>query len=229
MRRSSKNSFTFYLIVLVLFIYLFFKFGLRFFVDMAFDITQKGSARNDIVNGQNNSKISLISEPILLDIPNATNEAILYITGKADPDIEISLFNNNEKEMTINSDFEGSFNFEYVLEERTNQFYVKSQDQYSRKSKESKIYDVTFIDTPPSLEVKNPEDGKKYYDANITIEGTTDKEVFVKVNNIPVVTKADGSFSYPFTLTKGNNDIYIIAEDVAGNITEKKISTTFVE
>jgi len=226
-RRNSSNQIWFYAFLLLLFVYLFFKFGLRFFVDLAFDVTQ-GNTTTNSRNIRNDSKISLISEPIL-EMPNATNEAILVINGKANPDTLIELYNNKSKELTTNADFEGSFSFEYVLESRNNQFYVKSRDKYNNKTKESKIYDLTYIEEPPRLEIKSPESGGKVYDSRITVEGLTDKEVFIKINGLPVVTKADGTFSYPLTLNKGDNEIVVMAEDVAGNTTEQKLSLNYVE
>lgn len=197
------------------------------FVDVAFDLTQ-GNTTTNSRNIRNDSKISLISEPIL-DLPNATNEAILVITGKANPDTLIELYHNKKKTLTTNADFEGSFQFEYVLENRNNQFFVKSRDKYNNKTKESKVYDLTYIDLPPRLEIKSPEGGSKVYDSRITVEGVTDREVFVKINGLPVVTKADGTFSYPMNLNKGDNEIVVVAEDVAGNTTEQKFNLNYVE
>jgi len=226
-RRNQNNQIWFYLFLVLLFVYLFFKFGLRFFVDLAFDVTQGNTTTNN-KNIRNDSKISLISEPIL-EMPNATNEAILIINGKANPDTLIELYNNKEKQLSTNADYEGAFSFEFVLNSRNNQFFVKSTDKYSNKTKESKIYDLTFIEEPPRLELKSPENGSKVYDSQVTIEGLTDKEVFIKINGMPVVTKADGTFSYPFSLNKGDNEIVITAEDVAGNIMEQKITLNYVE
>lgn len=198
------------------------------FVDVAFMLTQKTPINsNKVISGK--SEITLINEPILENMPNATNEAILVIKGKADPDTQIQLYHNRKRELTTNADFDGNFQFEYVLEERNNEFSVRSVDQYSHKAKQSKLYEVVFIDEPPFLEIKNPENDKKYYEAKINIEGTTDKEVFVKINNLPIVIRADGSFSYPYTLAKGDNEITVMAEDVAGNTTEVKIKVTYVE
>jgi bacillopeptidase F len=116
-----------------------------------------------------------------------------------------------------------------VLDERQNQFYVKSKDIYSKKSVQSKLYDVTYINQPPTLEITSPQDGKKYYEPNISIEGETDKEIFVKINNMPVVIKADGTFSYPHTLNKGENKINVVAVDLAGNTTEKTLNVVYFE
>ena len=227
-RQKRGNYLGFYILLLLLSVYLFFQFGLQLFVDWAFLITQKGSSVNQKTT-VSNSKISLISEPILEEMPDATNSAILYLKGQANPDTQIQLFHNKLRVATITTDFEGNFEFEQVLQERNNQFYVKSIDPYSKKSSQSKYYDVTFIDQPPSLEISNPQDGKKYYEANLTVEGTTEKEVFVKINNIPVVIKADGSFTYSLTLNKGENKIKVLATDLAGNVTETELTVTYVE
>jgi len=227
-RRRQSQTLWFYVGLFLLSLYLFFKFGLNLFVDWAFLITQKTSSIKPTPSSQN-SKIALITEPILEEMPDATNEAILYIKGQADPDTQIQLFQNKQRVATIDADFEGRFEFEQVLEERSNQFYVKSIDPYSRKSTQSKFYSVTFIDEPPNLEISSPEDGKKYYESSLTVEGQTDKEVFVKINNIPVVIKADGSFTYNLNLSKGDNEIKVVATDLAGNTTQKNLKVIYVD
>src|SRR3989339_5070 len=227
-RHRNGNYVGFYILLLLLSVYLFFQFGLQLFVDWAFLITQKKNPASQKAT-VNNSKISLISEPILEGVPDATNSAIVYLKGRASPDTQIQLFHNKLRVATLTTDFEGNLEFEQVLEERNNQFYVKSIDPYSKKTSQSKYYSVTFIDEPPSLQISNPQDGKKYYETGLTVEGITDKEVFVKINNIPVVIKADGSFSYSLTLSKGENKIKIVATDLAGNVTEQELTVTYVE
>ena len=227
-RQRRQQSFWFYVILLVLFIYLFFRFGLSVFIDWAFLITQKRVLIKPTpsISGQ---RVALISEPILEEMPDATNEAILLVKGKANPETQIQLFHNQQRVSTINADLDGRFEFEQVLEERNNQFYVKSIDPYSRKSAQSKFYNVTFIDEPPNLEISSPEDGKKYYEPSVLLEGQTDKEVFVRINNIPVVIKADGSFTYNLNLNKGDNQIEVVATDVAGNTTQKSLKLIYVD
>jgi len=226
-KRSQNQHIWFYLFLLLLFVYLFFRFGLRFFVDLAFDLTQ-GNTTTNSRNIRNDSKISLISEPIL-EMPNATNEAILVITGRANPDTLVELYNNKEKALSTEADFEGLFRFEYLLESRNNQFYVKSKDKYTGKAKASKSYDLIYIEEPPRLEITSPENGSKVYESRITVEGLTEKEVFIKINGMPIVTKADETFSYSLSLNKGDNEILITAQDVAGNITEEKLTLNYVE
>jgi hypothetical protein len=226
-RRRNKNSLYFYLFVFALVVFLFFRFGLNLFVDWAFLLTQhNGSSQSKKTT---NSKITLISEPILEEVPDATNEAILNLKGRADPETQIELYYNNEQVAETNADFDGNFQFEHILDERNNQFYVVSVDPYSQKETQSKFYNVTFIDEPPSLEITSPQDGKKYYENTVNVEGTTDKEVFVRVNNASVVVKADGSFTHTLSLNKGDNELTVVASDRAGNSTEQKLKVTYVD
>lgn len=227
-RRKQKRLLWFYIGLFLLSGYLFFRFGLNLFVDWAFFITQK-IANHKPTPATKNAKIAIITEPVLEEMPDATNEAILYIKGQADSDTQIQLFLNQKRVSTMNADLQGKFEFEQVLTERNNQFYVKSIDSYSQKSTKSKFYNVTFIEEPPNLEIGSPQDGKKYYDPTVTVEGKTDKEVFVKVNDTPVVIKADGSFTHTLTLNKGDNEVKILATDLAGNTTEKNLRVVYVE
>jgi len=227
-RRQSKNSLFFYLLIFFICAALFFRYGLDIFVDWAFTINQKNKSTMPKKSSQG-AKITLISDPILEEMPDATNEAILVIKGRADPDTLVELYHNQQKASSLNADFNGQFEFEQLLEERNNQFYVVSTDSYSQKQTQSKLYNVTFIKEPPNLEISSPQDNKKYYDSKLIVEGITDSEVYVKVNNASVVVKADGSFSHSLQLQKGENQIEIIASDQAGNTTEKKLSVTYVQ
>ena len=57
--------------------------------------------------------------------------------------------------------------------------------------------------------------------------GETDKETYIKVNDLPVVVDAQGVFQTMVKLKEGENKIAIIAQDVAGNSEEKILILTY--
>lgn len=228
MRKRSKNSpVLFYLVILVLLAYLFFRFGLQLFVDLAFYLTQKRSST--ISSNKDLSRVGIVTEPIIDSVPHATNVAELVVSGKTNPENTVYLYQNKKQVDKTTADFEGNFEFFVFLEENDNYLYVVSYDAYSNKSLKSKTYDVLYLKTPPLLELTNIEDNKRYYQPEITIEGRTENEVFVKVNGTPVVVKADGTFVYPYTLKKGENMVVVTAEDVAGNVTSQEFKLIYVD
>jgi len=229
MRRQSKKKpkILLYIILLVIGSYLFITYGLRLFVDFAFVITQDRGKTSSSKTTE--SPVKIITEPVIDNLPNATNEAIILISGRANPDTEVRLFQNNIRVGTNTTDFDGNFQFEGILDPYTNEFYIQSYDEYTGKKRESRLYQVAFLEISPILEISKPEENQKVYESEISIEGTTDKEVFIQINKMPVVVRADGSFSYPYSLKSGENTILIVAKDVAGNQTEKEIKVIYVE
>ena len=59
------------------------------------------------------------------------------------------------------------------------------------------------------------------------IKGVTDKEVFIKINDFPVVVNANGDWETSIKLNEGNNSIIIIASDLAGNTETKTLTINY--
>ena len=88
---------------------------------------------------------------------------------------------------------------------------------------------VSIDKTAPSLSITSPLVGAVFTEATMTVDGLVSDAgatPSVTVNGVSVVLNQDGSFSQPFTLSEGMNDIVVIASDVAGNITENHLQVT---
>lgn len=77
------------------------------------------------------------------------------------------------------------------------------------------------VDTvPPVLTVTSPEDNLVTNQDTITVSGTTNDAtsgpVTLKVNDVPVTVQENGTFTYEFTLSEGENTITIVSTDSAG-------------
>jgi uncharacterized protein YfaP (DUF2135 family) len=162
-------------------------------------------------------------------VPEATNEATLVITGRSGQENRVQFFQNDEKISEVETDFDGNFRYEVLLELGQNQIYVVSYDSYSKKKMQSKNYDVVYLNKPPLLEISSISDQQKFYNSDVTIDGKTQAEVFIRINSLPIITRADGSFSYPLRLKKGENKVKVEATDLAGNATLKEFTLYFVE
>lgn len=77
------------------------------------------------------------------------------------------------------------------------------------------------VDTvPPVLTITSPEDNLVTNQDTVTVSGTTNDAtsgpVTLKINEVPVTVQENGTFTYEFTLTEGDNTITIVATDSAG-------------
>lgn len=79
---------------------------------------------------------------------------------------------------------------------------------------------ITVDTVPPVLTVTSPEDNLVTNQDTVTVSGTTNDvasgPVTLKINEVPVTVQENGTFTYEFTLTEGDNTITIVATDSAG-------------
>ncbi len=228
-REKLKKNLLTYIVIALLLLYVFFRFGISLLVNTAFYLSsgygKKLSASK--VNVKEGSGI--VIEPILEGVPHATSEATLTIKGLANPDAAVELYQNSKKIETAQADYEGNFEFSVILEEQDNDLYVRTRDDYKKKWIKSNKYTVVYLSKAPDIEITNAEDGKRVYQSDFILEGKTKSEVFVRVNGAPVIVRADGTFAYTLNLKSGDNALVVEAQDVAGNVTKKELKIIFVE
>jgi hypothetical protein len=171
-----------------------------------------------------------IAPPVLDDLPEATNSAEMTISGTAVPKQILILYLNDVevKKLTVPDD--GLFSIPDVqVKEGANNFTAQSVDDNQNKSGYSNTVSVSISRKNPNLDVTNPGsdstvngDNNKYQ-----ISGKTDDGNTVTVNGRIVVVNQDGSFTYPFNLSDGENKLTIIATDPAGNQTKVERTITY--
>jgi hypothetical protein len=66
-------------------------------------------------------------------------------------------------------------------------------------------------------------------DETINIEGKTEPEASVTINDEEVTVEEDGSFVHEVSLEVGENEFVVIAKDLAGNETKKTLTVTYIE
>ncbi|MCR4329943.1 MAG: hypothetical protein NUV65_05370 [Candidatus Roizmanbacteria bacterium] len=223
MRRKHTNTILISLVVIIVFViagYFFLYYGLGQIINYAFLLRP---SKTNTVNTEKQQSPQILVDPVLQDLPYATNSASIVISGTTTSEQTVDFFQNSEKIDSIKADFEGNFAFQIYLKPGENSVHVKSIDSYTKKSKTSKQSIILFLDTPPELTLEENSDGKTVNKQFIDIKGSTEKEVFVQINSAPVVVRADGSFVYPFKLKEGDNEIKVKAVDVAQNTTEKTL------
>jgi len=74
---------------------------------------------------------------------------------------------------------------------------------------------ISFI-SPPKLNVDVPKDGQIVTNKDLTVEGTTDPEATLKINNQPVLLDGEGHYSSKIEVFDGTKEIRIVAKSRSG-------------
>lgn len=184
-----------------------------------FIILTTPSAPNDNAASDNASSDSVLFPPNLDPLPEATNSSPIIISGYGEKNSAIEIFVNDKKWGSVTSDSQGKFVVKNVsLKEGDNKITAKNNLK-NKESSPSGALLISFKKNPPKLDISKPGDGDKFTseNQNIYITGTTDSGNTVTVNDRNAIVNPDGSFSYPVTLSGGDNTFKIVATDDAGN------------
>lgn len=168
--------------------------------------------------------------PPRLDVlPESTNEKSIEIKGTTESGVTVILYlNDKNEEILANS--EGDFTYSYSLRNGINTISAISKDKSGNESQKSNQITVDYDIEPPELNISNPEDGSEYYGSKqrqVVIEGNTEGEAKVTINDRVAIVESDGNFSFTTTLSEGDNSFTIKAEDKAGNTTETSLNLKY--
>jgi len=222
-KQSQKNLILSALGILVV-IFLLVKFGIPLLVNFSVFIGSLGKADETVKTETE----SFVTAPIL-DIPfTATNSAQTRITGQSTAESTVSVYLNGSLFEKNEVEKDGIFSFLITLNDGENRIKAKAE----KDNKESDFSDeliIIYQNKPPSLEIKSPTEGQKFEkDQNtVIVTGKTDSGTRVTVNSFWAQIDEENNFSYNLTLHDGDNEIKIIAEDKAGNKTEKNIKVNY--
>ncbi len=173
---------------------------------------------------------TIILPPTLNPPATATNSATISIAGKGQTGLTVILYVNGKefKQSAVKTD--GTFTIAAIpLTDGANTISAKLTDAKENLSDLSNIVSVTYGNTPPKLVISDPADNATVNgDTNtVTVNGMTDDNVTVTINDRLVVIKTDNSFSYSYPLNDGDNILKIIATDAAGNQTTTQRKVTY--
>lgn len=164
--------------------------------------------------------------PQFSPLPEATNSATIKVAGFTEKGAEVEVYLNNQLLTKVASDDKGEFQLEkVVLNKGENTLFAYAYDKAGNKSDLSEKIKIIFDDQPPSLTITSPEEEEKtVYEPELEVKGETDsEEVKVTVNDHVVLLEKGGKFTYRVVLAEGKNEIKVVAEDPAGNKTEKTL------
>lgn len=158
-----------------------------------------------------------------------TNEDKLRITGTTRPGFTVSIFFNDEKSEVL-SNASGEFTAMFDLSSGQNTIYAQVTDNRGQQSTQGEKFIVTLDKEPPKLEIITPENGKSFYGGaqkQTQIEGQSEPNVHIIINDRVAIVRNDGKFNFPVSLENGENVFKITATDEAGNKTELEFKLSY--
>lgn len=228
MEEQSKHTIIFSVLGIIVIIVFLLIFGTTLFEKYVLFIGKSKSTNT--VNSTQQSYINYIAPPILDDTSAATNSATIKITGTAAKGQIIKLYVNGQMSGEQNTDTNGDFSFDKVtLNTGSNDIKAKAFSGTDKQSNYSNDLSITYLNKGPNLTVDAPQDNSTVSGGSSTlvIQGSTDPNNNVTVNGSWAIVNDSGSFSYNFTLQKGDNNISIVATDQAGNTTTVQRKVTY--
>ncbi|MEK7518167.1 MAG: hypothetical protein AAB583_06515 [Patescibacteria group bacterium] len=219
-QQSKKNLF-FSVIGIIIVLFILILFGIPLLVNFSLFIA--GSNNSD--EESKNNVTSFVPAPILNSMPSATSSADVVISGFAFPKQSIELYINDSLIDKMLVDDKGTFSFKERINLGENIIKVKAKID-NKESGFSRPISITLRDKAPDLNIDSPSDGQSFSkdESIIDIRGTTDSDVKITVNGFWAITDGSGHFSYRLPLVSGENKIKIVAENQAGNKTEKELT-----
>ncbi len=227
--RHKKNQLTstivVFSVILLVVVYFIFTIGFKMLLNASVFIaglTNKNTA------APLNKTDDIIGRVDIDAIPTATNSARVTVSGSVVNLNKIEFYLNDEKVKSITLNSSDTFSEEIGdLEKGDNKIYVKALSADGRQKKQSGIFTVLYKPEKPRLEINSPSDKSKTSKQEITVRGSTDKETFVKIQDLPAVVDAKGNFEMDIRLKEGDNTITAVATDIAGNSETKSITITY--
>lgn len=160
-------------------------------------------------------------------IPQATNSATITVSGSTLNFDTLYFYLNGRKVKEIESTSDIFSEEIGDLEKGENDVYIKAKSTDSKTEKNTITYKVYYKSEKPKLEITEPSDNSTTNNQEIKIKGSTDKETYIHINDLPVVVDANGNFETSVRLKDGENQIVANAQDIAGNIETKTLKVTY--
>lgn len=152
-----------------------------------------------------------------------TNQEKAVIEGTSSPGTTVHLFNGEEEAVSVEASDEGAFSGEITLQAGENIITAKASTE-NGMTDPSEPVTIVLDQAKPQLTIDSPANGDKLNTETVTVTGTVADENldWVKVNGKKTPVE-DGEYSERILLTNGENTIKVVAQDLAGNKTAKKV------
>lgn len=170
------------------------------------------------------------SPPRIITSWDATNSALMTVTGFAEPKASVYLTLNAESKGDHKTGDDGQFVFENIaLSEGENKLIAVAIDEAGNQSQPSRTVSVIYSKKEPKLDIESPTNSQEFSGSKnqIEIKGVTDPESRVTVNGRILIVGSDGKFTSFYSLSNGENKLEFIATNRAGNQTKKELTVTY--
>ncbi len=222
--KKMKNTIFLYIFLLFFVLYFIFTFGIKILLNTSSFISGLFPQPSTKPMAKTEDSFSSID---ISSIPQATNSARIIVSGSILNFDSLYFYLNGRKVKEIESTSD-IFNEEIGdLEKGENDVYVKAKSTDSKTEKNTITYKVFYKSEKPKLEISEPSDGFTTSNQEAKIKGSTDKETYIHVNDLPVVVDANGNFETSVRLKDGENQIVATAQDIAGNIETRTLKVTY--
>lgn len=183
-------------------------------------------------SSQDKTSSDILFPPTLDPIPEATNSAMFSLTVHGQPGTTLLVYVNEEQiqKSTVGPDGNVFFS-DLKAREGANTVSAKLMDDTEKTSDLSRVLTFTVNTKAPIMEIQKPDDNSEVNGDTNTVEvtGKTDPGNRITINDRFVVVSRDGSFSYSYSLSEGNNTLTITATDPAGNKTSIEKNVTYLK
>lgn len=226
-RKESKTTRKIILnfIIALVFVYVLINWGLPFIIG-GLSSFNKLKPKPQVIKAEEDAAIA----PPVLNIPyEATNTAVIKITGYSSPDSKVEIYVDEELKATVNTQSDGSFTAESIpLSLGTNNINGKTINDQNKKSLSSKNIRLIYSNDKPKINLTEPQEGQEVKGGDqtgsssnkkIKVSGKSDVENTVSINGSTLVLSSDGSFSTEVALNEGDNNITATATNQFGNST----------
>ncbi|HWA51917.1 MAG TPA: hypothetical protein VG895_02615 [Patescibacteria group bacterium] len=167
--------------------------------------------------------------PNLSSLPQFTNIKTATVSGTAMANATVKIFTNNSSTET-QTDQNGNFSTYVNLTNGQNTIYAQTVDSNGNTSSNTSPVTITYTNQVPNLTISSPQNNQTFYGStqqNISIQGSTDPNNTITINDHIAILDGGGNFNYPFVLQNGQNTIKVISTDQAGNTKEIDLTVTF--
>lgn len=180
--------------------------------------SMKDAEMSKIIKVENNPDADIVYEDTTI-----TNKSEINVHARLGKDYKLAFYNNDEfkKEEAYKA---GEYDIPFSLKNGENnlKIYVIDDKGNMRSTSWTVIQDTVA----PILELKSQYQGVNTENENVTIEGKVQDYSSFQINDKDVKVEGDHTFAYTYELKEGLNQINLIAEDEAGNITSYAASVT---
>jgi len=167
-------------------------------------------------------EVASIQSPTLETLPQFTNQDNIIVNGNAPTSSKVALYVNGVETTTADTDSNGDFVAEFVIEEEKRYLInavTLQQNVVRLRSAYSNTIETTLDKTAPLITVNKLTDQTTNNRYSITGRVSERAKITVDLrgNVTDVNSNLDGTFSLPVSLIAGDNNYTIYATDLAGN------------